>query len=340
MKKLITLSTIIALLLTGCSKDPIANFAFSPANPYVGEEVFFDNISVDAESFEWNFDDGTTSSVYDPVHTFMEGGTYAVQLKAFGKRRGVDIYIEAITVLSLPPTADFSVYTYLPTESDPVAVETDIVFVGEQVEFSNYSENATAFTWDFGDGYSSELASPVYSYDEPGVYTVKLSAFGAGTEVDNYSKTIEVVEGVNSALRITVLDVDEDYKPVFNASVILFETYDDWYNFVNELDEVFTSPLGKCVYEGLDAKRYYVDAWVDETYNNSNLGVTDAAWIETQVLEVNYIHDFYAYIEKYDTKKGVIFQSRGTKRIDPTEAMIKKSAALKEGKINKFSKAR
>lgn len=45
-----------------------------------------------------------------------------------------------------------------------------------QVTFTNFSQNATSYTWDFGDGNSSTDESPVHTYAEGGSYTVVLTA--------------------------------------------------------------------------------------------------------------------------------------------------------------------
>jgi len=44
--------------------------------------VAFDNQSKNAESYEWNFGDGTTSSEVTPEHTFKSSGNYVISLKA------------------------------------------------------------------------------------------------------------------------------------------------------------------------------------------------------------------------------------------------------------------
>ena len=44
------------------------------------------------------------------------------------------------------------------------------------VEFTNTSENAVNYTWDFGDGVISNQRNPVYLYESPGVYFVELRA--------------------------------------------------------------------------------------------------------------------------------------------------------------------
>jgi RHS repeat-associated protein/uncharacterized repeat protein (TIGR01451 family) len=46
------------------------------------------------------------------------------------------------------------------------------------VAFSNYSWDASAYLWDFGDGFTSTLESPAHVYTTPGVYTVTLTASG------------------------------------------------------------------------------------------------------------------------------------------------------------------
>ncbi|MEX2370253.1 MAG: PKD domain-containing protein, partial [Bacteroidales bacterium] len=135
MKRIITISAVLALILTGCNKDPVSNFAYSPASPNTGQNILFENLSLDAESYEWNFGDGNVTSVSDPVHTYMEGGSYTILLKAFGKRGGMDISTATINVISVEPVASFGIYTDLPGDDGPFAFETDIVFVGEQVEF-------------------------------------------------------------------------------------------------------------------------------------------------------------------------------------------------------------
>jgi len=54
------------------------------------------------------------------------------------------------------------------------------VGVGEEVQFTNSSENATAFKWSFGDGTTSKEVSPKKAYTEGGSYVVSLVSTGAG----------------------------------------------------------------------------------------------------------------------------------------------------------------
>jgi len=72
---------MLMLLLSSCAKT-IANFGYSePENP-APAIVKFENQSKNAESYEWNFGDGTTSSDPAPAHEFKSSGDFIVTLTA------------------------------------------------------------------------------------------------------------------------------------------------------------------------------------------------------------------------------------------------------------------
>ena len=54
------------------------------------------------------------------------------------------------------------------------------VAIGETIQFTNNSQNATAFKWSFGDGTTSTQVSPTKSYSSSNIFLVTLVSTGAG----------------------------------------------------------------------------------------------------------------------------------------------------------------
>lgn len=78
------------------------------------------------------------------------------------------------------------------------------VEIGEDIQFTNTSENATAFRWSFGDGTTSKEIAPKKSYTSSGVYVVSLVSTGpGGSTISN--ATITVTPDAN----FTVEDADD-----------------------------------------------------------------------------------------------------------------------------------
>ncbi len=63
--------------------------------------------------------------------------------------------------------------------------------VDEEITFTNNSQDATSYTWSFGDGTTSTETSPKKSYATSSVFTVTLSALGpGGTKVSTQQVTV------------------------------------------------------------------------------------------------------------------------------------------------------
>ncbi|MDD4249590.1 MAG: PKD domain-containing protein, partial [Methanosarcina sp.] len=137
--------------------------------------VQFTDESQYAESVEWNFGDGSSSTGLNPVHTYSEAGLYTVFLTATGNGTSVTKTVEDCINVTIPPVPDFS------------ANVTDGTFP-LSVQFTDESQYAESVEWNFGDGSSSTGLNPIHTYSEAGLYTVSLTATGNGTSV---TKTID-----------------------------------------------------------------------------------------------------------------------------------------------------
>ncbi len=88
MKKLYFLILIPFLIVNSCEEpqesqtDPTACFTYSPENPKESILVQFANCSENANTYLWDFGDGTTSIEKTPKHVYQETGTFTVQLTA------------------------------------------------------------------------------------------------------------------------------------------------------------------------------------------------------------------------------------------------------------------
>ncbi|MCO6475359.1 MAG: PKD domain-containing protein [Phaeodactylibacter sp.] len=83
-----------------------------------------------------------------------------------------------------------------PTPEAPIAsfqfeVSTDNFL---EVSFTNFSQNATSYAWDFGDGKTSTEKDPTHVYDAAGVYTVALTASNDAGESAKREETITLTD--------------------------------------------------------------------------------------------------------------------------------------------------
>ena len=168
--------------------------------------------------------------------------------------------------------------------------------VGEEVWFTNESDNAESFEWDFGDGFISDEVNPVHIYGATGSFVVTLKAWSHGGLTDEASVTINVT--VPTLLEIEVLEYYEEY-PVVDASVILYPTLADWDNQTNAVLEGFTDSEGKVVFGNLSSIPYYVDVW-EATHDNYTLRDEDVGFIRTSDILPNRINRFIAYVDYVD----------------------------------------
>jgi PKD repeat protein len=113
-------------------------------------------------SHYWTFGDGGTSTGAYPTHTYSAPGTYTVcYIGTTGCM--ADTVCQQVTVVCNPTVSSFTDSIYQDT----------IAFTNTSMGSGNIT-----YSWDFGDGSTSTVASPVHVYPGPGYYTVCLIASG------------------------------------------------------------------------------------------------------------------------------------------------------------------
>ena len=63
---------------------PTASFSIANNGVLAGTAIQFTNESTDAESYHWDFGDGTFSCEESPSHVYGSAGTYTVRLVVIG----------------------------------------------------------------------------------------------------------------------------------------------------------------------------------------------------------------------------------------------------------------
>jgi len=187
-------------MLSGCVKEevankaPVASFTYTPMTDiYADTLITFTDASTDEDgtiaAWSWDFGDGNTSTDQNPTHSYATAGaTYTVTLIVTDDDGNVsDPYTVDITVSYVPPTAGF---TYDPMVN--ITTSTAITFTDNSTAGDF---NITAWSWDFGDGNTSNLSEVTHTYAAVGNYTVTLTVTDANGESDTSDEvTIEVTE--------------------------------------------------------------------------------------------------------------------------------------------------
>jgi PKD repeat protein len=143
-------------------KKPSAGFTANSSdfcNP--ANVQFRDSSSNNVVEYLWSFPGGTpsVSTAQHPRVSYNTPGDYDVTMIVINPA-GSDTMIRRNFVhVTGKPTSKFS-YT----------------ISGVNVTFTNQSKDATDYTWDFGDGGTSNLVSPQYTFKSAGTYAVKLTS--------------------------------------------------------------------------------------------------------------------------------------------------------------------
>ncbi|MGB0651658.1 MAG: PKD domain-containing protein [Thermoplasmatota archaeon] len=175
-------------VVTVVNEPPVADFTWSPTTPTDLEDATFTDLSTDSDgtivSWSWDFGDGATSGDQHPVHGYADNGDYTVCLTATDDDGASDTACKVITVLNVAPAAGFD---WSPEEP------TDL----EDATFTDLSADAdgtvVSWSWDFGDGATSNVQHPVHGYADNGDYTVCLTVTDNDGATDTSCQVITVL---------------------------------------------------------------------------------------------------------------------------------------------------
>jgi len=180
---------------------PVANFTGTPTTGPAPLSVSFTDTSTGSpSSWIWMFGDmgaGNTSTLQNPIHTYMSAGTYSVNLTVTNAG-GSNTLIKTnyITVVT-PPVANFT--------GTPLSGPVPLLVV-----FTDTSTGSPMdWNWTFGDigaGNTSAVQNPSHTYTTAGTYSVNLTVTNAG--------------GSNSLIRTNYIYVPVCFSDDFNDNML------------------------------------------------------------------------------------------------------------------------
>lgn len=210
------------------------------------------NLSVNANSYIWDFGDGTvinTNSDTPPNHFYLTEGSYTISLTAINSCNMANATISPIIIIDGPQAA-FT--TDLPFGGVAGCAPQDMNVTNNSVD----AQPANNYQWDMGNGniYANTAVPPTQTYDTTGVYTVQLVA---GNACGNDTVTLDI--SIDTVPVVEIISV-----PLEGCSPLTVSTdnlsYEDPINFQWYIDGVFITAA---------------DSLPDQTFINSNSTATE-----------------------------------------------------------------
>lgn len=187
------------------------------------------------DKYYWDFGDGNTSNLQNPVHTYATNGSYTVCFTVEGNNGKVKCKEEVCEVINIRECRDCkceveSNFIGLFGVKDPCTV-----YFNESAT-TNSCTQITGYKWDFGDGTTSTAANPAHTFPGDGVYTVCLDVYGSNGTVgckDKFCKQV-TIKGCKNGIKKSASTEREELND-FGVSV-----YPNPFN--DELSLTFENP--------------------------------------------------------------------------------------------------
>jgi len=196
---------------------------FNPIVNCSNTTIEFENLSVGANSWIWDFGDGFSSSLELPTHTYSEPGVYTISLFVTNFESNCsDEFILDVNILTLDAGFSFS---------------DDIICAGDTVEIIQNSVGVDTFEWFFPNSITmiedGELnANPKFIADYAGSYTgfslVVKDEYGCS---DSYT--------LNDPLEVSAVTADFELSTDGNCAPVITTFIDNSTSFSGALNNYF-----------------------------------------------------------------------------------------------------
>lgn len=158
---------------------PAVSFTKVPSTQCKGQGIQFQSQATNIAGFRWDFGNGDTSVLNNPVYSYPNSGTYTVRLFVVSAINGCTNQFQDTITIHAPPVP---VLTADSTQGCPP----------HRVNFSDGSAGSVFVTWKFGDGNGSSVINPTHTYTTTGVYTARMIVRNARGCEDSTDRLIQV----------------------------------------------------------------------------------------------------------------------------------------------------
>jgi len=188
---------------------PVASFiANTTSGPFPLTVNFTDTSTNSPIQWAWTFGDGGTSSVQNPSYTYTTPGTYTVSLTVTNYG-GNGTVTQSSYIRALPK---FPVAAFVSDVTSGTAPLT--------VNFTDMSTNSPiTWAWTFGDGATSSLQNPIYTYTSPGTYSVALLVTNAGGSDSITKSSYITVSAASVTQAVTLTTPSPAVSPTATATI-------------------------------------------------------------------------------------------------------------------------
>ena len=234
--------SLISMNAVGCFDTAVTNvtvlpvpdlsFTYIPLDTCsIPANYSFQNTSSGATNYIWDFGDGLFSPLSSPFHTFNSDGNYNVKLTSTNIFGCSDTSTQLVSVNPIP-SAQFN----------PIQLDTCVL--PASYSLVNNSSGAIVYSWDLGDGSSTNSANLNYSYPNSGTYNITLSAMNQFGCFDSSISTI-VIPPIPSAnfsynkMDLCVLPSNYSFTNNSVGAINYIWTFDSIANSI-QTDPIFT----------------------------------------------------------------------------------------------------
>lgn len=178
------------LIRVGAYPVPNVSFSMAPLVGYAPLKVSFMDLTCENDcsfTYLWQFGDGDSSSMKNPVHEYTVPGLYSVNLTVTNAW-GISAKAEGSDQIEVKDTAETELlasFDYQQNGENPMLFQ----FVDTSMG------TPKSWKWSFGDGFGTSIQSPDHLYLKAGMYLVNLTV-GNSTSSDTASQFISISDSL------------------------------------------------------------------------------------------------------------------------------------------------